>query len=556
MNIARAMHSHSTTNRSRNMSAAKSVAIFIALALLAGLRIYGQATETHSFTSLNRSIPDGSVMGASDVRILTSTIRRISSVRIRLHVVGEFNGDLYGYVRHTQGNLTNFCVLLNRPGRTLAQSWGYDDAGLDVWFDDNAVNGDIHVYRAVAEPPPGLPIEGVWQPDGRQVDPDIANDLAPRTTTLGSFTGADANGEWILYLADMESGGTNMLAEWQIEVQGAVQPQITWSPAGPITYGTPLGGSQLNASALFNGTNVPGTFSYSPAIGMVLNAGAGQTLSVSFVPNQSDLFLGASASVLLDVLKAPLSVLADNTNRAYRASNPVFTGHLEGIQNGDGITASFTTMADATSLPGMYPITPQLADPGSRLGNYLLTVTDGTLTVTNPGPHFSALPDYLINEGSNFVLNIGAFVSSVPTDVLTFSLGAGSPSGAALGSGTGLLTWEPLPNIASTTNSITVTVTNNLVPPLGDATTFRVIVVAKPRLLDIRETSEGLFDLKWRVHLGASYRLQYKDSLLDSEWTAAAADFAADATIISTVNDAGTNLHRAYRLLQIGTPNP
>jgi len=556
MNIAQAIPSHSTANRSRNVIAAKSAAILFALALFTGLRLHGQVTETYVFSGLNRTIPDGGIVGVNDVRMLTSAVRRISTVRIYLRVQGEFNGDLYGYVRHIHGNLTNFCVLLNRPGMTTARMWGYDDAGLDVLFDDSAANGDIHTYQRVVVPSLDSPLDGVWQPDGRNVNPAFAFDYEARTTTLNSFAGADASGEWTLFLADLESGGTNMLAEWRIEAAGAVQPQITWSPAGPVVYGTPLGSGQLNALARFNGTDVPGNFSYSPPSGTVLNAGAGQSLSTTFIPSDANSFLTVSGSITFDVSRAPLTVTAHDATRAYGQANPPLTGDTVGVQNGDALDASFVTLADATSLPGTYSITPVLADPGSRLGNYNVTATPGTLTITNPGPRFSAIPDYVINEGSTFTLNINAFVSVVPTDVLAFSLGGGSPAAATIESGTGLLTWEPSSSFASTTNTITVKVTNNTAPPLGDVATFRVIVVAKPRLLDMSETSDGVFALKWQVYPGASYRLQYKDSLLDSEWTPSGSDFVADATVASTVNNAGTNTHRIYRLLQIGTPNP
>src|SRR5439155_24491505 len=59
-------------------------------------------------------------------------------------------------------------------------------------------------------------------------------------------------------------------------------PAITWiTPAG-IVYGTALGATQLNATA-----TTPGTFVYTPASGTVLNAGANQTLSVAFTPNDA-----------------------------------------------------------------------------------------------------------------------------------------------------------------------------------------------------------------------------------------------------------------------------
>ncbi len=59
-------------------------------------------------------------------------------------------------------------------------------------------------------------------------------------------------------------------------------PAITWANPADIVYGTALGATQLNATA-----NVPGTFAYSPAAGTTLNAGAQQTLSVSFTPSDT-----------------------------------------------------------------------------------------------------------------------------------------------------------------------------------------------------------------------------------------------------------------------------
>jgi len=56
---------------------------------------------------------------------------------------------------------------------------------------------------------------------------------------------------------------------------------ITWPSPADIVYGTALSGIQLNATA-----NVAGTFSYNPAAGTVLTAGASQTLSVTFTPEQ------------------------------------------------------------------------------------------------------------------------------------------------------------------------------------------------------------------------------------------------------------------------------
>ncbi len=54
---------------------------------------------------------------------------------------------------------------------------------------------------------------------------------------------------------------------------------LQWATPAPITYGTPLSATQLNAT-----DNHRGTFVYSPAAGTVLNAGT-NTLSVTFTPH-------------------------------------------------------------------------------------------------------------------------------------------------------------------------------------------------------------------------------------------------------------------------------
>src|SRR5205823_4346855 len=72
------------------------------------------------------------------------------------------------------------------------------------------------------------------------------------------------------------------------------QPTITWATPPAIFYGTALSGTQLNATA-----SVPGTFIYSPAVGAVLPAGVGQTLSVTFTPTDAANYAVASATVLI-----------------------------------------------------------------------------------------------------------------------------------------------------------------------------------------------------------------------------------------------------------------
>ena len=81
---------------------------------------------------------------------------------------------------------------------------------------------------------------------------------------------------------------------------------------------------------------------------------------------------------VLTITKAPLSVVAPKTTRLYGDPNPLPT--ITGIKNADNITATYTTPT-ATSPVGSYTLVPVLVDPASKLSNYSVTITNGTLTI-------------------------------------------------------------------------------------------------------------------------------------------------------------------------------
>lgn len=75
-------------------------------------------------------------------------------------------------------------------------------------------------------------------------------------------------------------------------------PAITWGTPTAITFGTPLSVTQLNATS-----SVPGAFTYFPASGTVLNAGA-HIITVTFTPTDSANYETAHATVSLTIEKA------------------------------------------------------------------------------------------------------------------------------------------------------------------------------------------------------------------------------------------------------------
>ncbi len=242
----------------------------------------------------------------------------------------------------------------------------------------------------------------------------------------------------------------------------SVSATVMWTNPAPIVYGTPLGGSQLDASA-----NVPGNFAYNPANGAVLNAGT-NTLSVVFTPTDTNDYSGSTNTVTLVVSPAPLAVTAANASRPFGQSNPVFIGTLTGVTNNDNITATYSSAATSGSPAGTYPIVPALVDPGHRLTNYSVTLNNGTLTV-NPVADIAVFETGPTNGQPGqpltytiTVTNLGpstatgvAVSDSLPTNVTFISATGGGMDTA------GTVTWS----IGSLTNGQTTNVTVTLSAP-------------------------------------------------------------------------------------------
>jgi hypothetical protein len=402
-----------------------------------------QVVETHAFNALNKGIPDGNASGLSELRVVSSAIAELSSLRVRLRIQGEFNGDLYGYLRHVSSNVTNFCVLLNRPGKTTGSAAGYNDSGFDITLDQAAANGDVHIYREILPPLLGQALTGVWQPDGRKVDPVTVSASSPRTTTLSSFAGAPATGEWTLFLADLEAGGTNLLESWELEFSGIAVPEVGWPTPPDIIYGTALGAPQLNASS-----PVPGVVAYNPAAGTVLNAGEGQILSVTFTPLDPLTYVAVTTNVAINVLKKPLTVTANDATRVYGAPE-VLTASFNGLVNGDTAESLDTPpiiVSDATpSSPiGSYPITAS----GAADVNYAISFVPGTLTITRAstvGSLTSSANPAVLGEQVTFTFTVTAVAPStaIPVGNVMFSVDGISTS-APLVNGVATLTVSTL----------------------------------------------------------------------------------------------------------------
>jgi subtilase family serine protease len=205
-------------------------------------------------------------------------------------------------------------------------------------------------------------------------------------------------------------------------------PLLSWATPSAVTYGTALSSNQLDATA-----NVPGNFAYNPSAGTVLDVGT-NSLSVNFTPANTVDYSSAADGVSLVVSPAPLTVTASNASQVYGQSNPVFTGTITGLQNGDNITATYSCSATSNSPVGTYSITPALVDPDNRQTNYAVSLSNGTLTVTMAAPVLSWSTPSAVTYGTALDTNQLDATANVPGN-----FAYGPSAGAALDTGTNIL---------------------------------------------------------------------------------------------------------------------
>ena len=138
---------------------------------------------------------------------------------------------------------------------------------------------------------------------------------------------------------------------------GAVNPAFTYSASGFVNGDNAgvLGGTPaLTTTATTN----------SPVGDYSITATNGTLSATNYMFN--------FASGTLTVGKATLNVTANNTNRVYGATNPVFTASYGGFVNGENASV-------LTGSPGLTSV----AASGSGTGTYPIVATNGTLSAAN-----------------------------------------------------------------------------------------------------------------------------------------------------------------------------
>ncbi len=169
---------------------------------------------------------------------------------------------------------------------------------------------------------------------------------------------------------------------------------------------------------------------------------------------------------------------------------------------------------------------------------------------TNTPPQLGAISNVVMLNGRLLAMSLTATDADIPAQQLTFSLGTNAPPGATINPTNGLFTWVASGPPSGSTNQITVTVTDNGKPNKSASRAFNVVVVDLS-LSGLTVATNGT-TVSWNGLSNLTYRLQYKNSLTDSNWTDVPGDVtAAGNTAVKTDSTANTNSSRFYRILAL-----
>jgi hypothetical protein len=151
-------------------------------------------------------------------------------------------------------------------------------------------------------------------------------------------------------------------------------------------------------------------------------------------------------------------------------------GEALGLFAADGTQIDAVTFGAQTSdvTEGRFP------DGASAIFDMSTPTPRAANVLPNTPPVLEAITNRELTLGQTLTLNAQASDADLPTQTLTFSLGAGAPSGAAITPITGQFSWQP-PS-APVVSPVSIIVTDSGTPSLSATQTFLVTVYLPPTI--------------------------------------------------------------------------
>jgi sugar lactone lactonase YvrE len=264
--------------------------------------------------------------------------------------------------------------------------------------------------------------------------------------------------------------GTSNYASAQVAksvIAAQATPVLSWPAPAAIVVGNPLTAAQLNATASFAGTPLPGAFVYMPKLGTVLGVGANQTLSVLFTPTDTLDFTPAAASVALTVNPATVTLGISTSTQTYQqwtnlVIGPIYTGSrvptgtVTLYDNG----AAVTTLTLGGNGKAYYTANPFNAGVNvlyaTYSGNtYFPAGASSPVTITVlPAPvnfQASCWGAQVYGTAYQCSVNLSASTTTIPGGNITYSFDGGAPVSVPIVNGNAPFTLPGFPSAGSHT---------------------------------------------------------------------------------------------------------
>jgi hypothetical protein len=215
-----------------------------------------------------------------------------------------------------------------------------------------------------------------------------------------------------------------------------------------------------------------------------------------------------------------------------------------GLYGADGRpvdVVSFGAQAEDVSM-GRYP------DGSANIYTMIHPTPRISNVLNNTPPVITPIGNQYVYLGQAMNVSVKATDSDVPTQTLTYTLDLGAPNNASINPATGLLSWAPTSDQVSNTYPFTVRVTDNGVPPASSTQAFTATALNPPSL-GVVGLNGNTLTLGWQSVPGRVYRVEYKDFVSASAWTALGTDQPGTGGVLTlTVNVIATP-QRYYRIL-------
>ena len=340
--------------------------------------------------------------------------------------IRDTNGALPYPATITVAGMSGIISNVTATLRGFNQTWGSDvdvllvgPAGQKMILMSDAGSGSVTSATLVfsdaatlALPTAGL-TSGTYRPTNYTDASPLGDNFpspapaGPYATNLATFNGTAPNGTWSLYVFDDGPGDTGTITNgWSLTIttlpgsSSNTAPTLSGISNQVTVVNTPTTALPFTISDAETASSnlVLSVFTSNAGLvptNQIVLGGSGTNRTVTVTPasnqlgsatislNVSDGSLIASNSFVVTVNPAVLTVTENSASRGYGLTNPVLTGSISGLQAGDVITASYSSVANTNSPVGAYLITFTLNDPGSKLGNYVITTNNAPLTVTN-----------------------------------------------------------------------------------------------------------------------------------------------------------------------------